>query len=99
MSSESVSHLKSIQFLKRSVNIWFAIVVIGQFIFALYILDLYAINGLAGDFEKWNEATPHGYLSEDFWGNIFFGLHVILAGIITIGGPLQLIKKNTESIP
>lgn len=99
MSIKSITNSKSNSFLKTSVNIWFTIVVIGQFIFSLYILGLYGVNGIAGDFEKWNTASPHGYVQRDFWGNTFFGLHVILAAIITIGGPLQLMKKVRIRFP
>lgn len=84
---------KELKLLKVSSNVWFAVIVLGQFIFALYILGLYGVNGIAGDFERWNTSTPHGYTQGDFVGNIFFGMHVILAAIITVGGPLQLIKS------
>lgn len=95
----SKSKSKSPKLLKTSVNIWFVVVVIGQFFFALYILGLYGVSGLAGDFERWNEASPHGYVEKDLWGNIFFGIHMALAAIITIGGPLQLMKKVRSKFP
>jgi len=85
--------------LQNSVNTWFVVVVIGQFIFALYILGLYGVNGLAGDYERWNTSTPHGYVPKDVWGNIFFGIHMALAAIITLGGPLQLMKKVRKKFP
>ena len=82
-----------LRFLEVSTNILFVIIFIGQFIFALYILGLYGISGVAGDFERWNTAAPHGYVKEDSLGNVFFAMHMALAVVITIGGPLQLIKK------
>ncbi|MBX2844445.1 MAG: DUF2306 domain-containing protein [Flammeovirgaceae bacterium] len=94
-----ITNLRSIQFLKTSVNIWFVLVVLGQFIFSLYILGLYGVSGIAGDFERWNSAAPHGYIQKDFLGNLFFGLHVLLAAVITIGGPLQLMKKVRNNFP
>ncbi len=90
---------KSLKLLKTSVNIWFVVVVIGQLLFALYILGLYGVSGLAGDFERWNAASPHGYVEKDLRGNIFFGMHMALAAIITIGGPLQLMKKVRAKFP
>ncbi|MFK7775425.1 MAG: DUF2306 domain-containing protein [Saprospiraceae bacterium] len=99
MSSRSITHSKSINFLKTSVNIWFAVVVIGQVIFALYILGVYGVSGIAGDFERWNSVSSHGYVQRDFLGNTFFGMHVILAAIITIGGPLQLMKGVRKKFP
>ena len=81
------------QFLGLSTTILFVVIFLGQFVFALYILGLYGISGLAGDFERWNTAAPHGYDKKDIVGNVFFGMHMALAAIITIGGPLQLIKR------
>jgi len=81
------------RFLEVATNILFVIIFLGQFIFALYILGFYGISGLAGDFERWNTAAPHGYVKDDTLANIFFGMHVALAAVITIGGPLQLIKR------
>ena len=52
-----------------------------------------------GTFERWNAASPHGYVAKDIWGNIFFGIHMALAAVITIGGPLQLMKKVRTKFP
>ncbi|WP_341227786.1 DUF2306 domain-containing protein [uncultured Arcticibacterium sp.] len=90
---------KSLTYYNISRQFWFLIIFIGQAIFTYYILFLYGKNGIEGNFEKWNTATPHGYVSNDILGNIFFGIHVALAAIITIGGPLQLIpaiRKNLK---
>lgn len=99
MSSITAQKSKSTKLLKTSINIWFTVVVIGQFIFALYILGLYGVNGIAGDFERWNTSTPHGYVPKDIWGNISFAIHMAMAAIITIGGPLQLMKKVRTKFP
>ncbi len=99
MSLLTIQKSKSSKLLKTSINIWFVVVVIGQLIFALYILGLYGVNGLAGDFERWNTSTPHGYVVKDIWGNIFFGIHMAFAAIITIGGPLQLMKGVRTNFP
>ena len=90
---------KPSKLLKKSVNIWFVVVVIGQFLFALYIFGLYGVSGLAGDFERWNAASPQGYVAKDNLGNVFFGMHMALAAIITLGGPLQLMKKVRATFP
>lgn len=102
MESSTISnkaHSKASKLLRISVISWFVVVVIGQFIFALYIMGLYGVSGLAGDFERWNTASPHGYVVNDVWGNIFFGIHMAMAAIITIGGPLQLMKKIRARFP
>jgi len=86
------------RFLRVSTIILFTVIFLGQFIFALYILGLYGISGIAGDFERWNTAAPHGYVKDDIVANIFFGMHIALAAIITIGGPLQLIKRLRNNL-
>ncbi len=99
MSISSIPNPKAISFLKRSVNIWFSIVVLGQLIFALYIFGVYGVNGIAGDFEKWNDTSTHGYIQKDIFGNILFGIHVLLAMVTAIGGPLQLLSKVRNRFP
>lgn len=99
MSSAATISPSSNRLLQISVNIWFTIVVVGQLLFATYILGLYGVSGLAGDFERWNTAAPHGYVPKDFFGNLFFGMHVLLAAVVTIGGPLQLLKKVRYHFP
>ena len=85
--------------LSISVKVWFFVVVIGQMIFSVYIMGLYGVSGIAGDFERWNTAAPHGYVSHDLWGNVLFGVHVALAAIITIAGPLQLVEDIRLQFP
>lgn len=98
-SSISITKSKSSKVLKNSINLWFIVVVVGQIIFALYILGVYGVNGLAGDFERWNAQTPHGYVQDDLMGNVLFAFHVALAAIITLGGPVQLMKSVRAKFP
>ena len=86
-------------YLKKAASFWFIIILIGQIIFAFYILGLYGVNGIAGDFERWNSNTPHGYVEGDWAGNIFFATHILFAAIISIGGPLQLITELRHRFP
>ncbi|MBT1705142.1 DUF2306 domain-containing protein [Chryseosolibacter indicus] len=81
------------------VKSWFAVVFVGQIIFAYYILMLYWKSAAQGDFEKWNTATPHFYIKGDWIGNTVFGLHVGLAFIVTVLGPLQLIPSIRKRVP
>ncbi len=82
-----------------TVHSWFVLVFAGQMIFAYYILMLYWKSAMAGNLEKWNTATPHFYVPGDILGNMVFGLHVALAAIITIFGPMQLISKVRSYAP
>ncbi len=81
------------------VKVWFLAVWIGQMLFAYYILMLYWKSTMLGNFEKWNTATPNFYIKGDLVGNTIFGLHVALAAIITILGPMQLISQLRRYAP
>lgn len=97
MSQNSAS--KATRLLKYSTRSWFIVTYLGQLIFAYYILMLYWTSTAAGKFENWNKVNPHFYRKEDLTGNLFFALHVLLAAIVTILGPLQLIKEVRSRWP
>lgn len=99
MKATQTSKSFSTKTLEFSTAFWFTVVFISQMIFAYYILFLYGKNGIQGNFEKWNSATPHGFQTGDLKGNIIFGIHVALAGIITLGGVLQILPKTREIAP
>ncbi|MGF1669001.1 MAG: DUF2306 domain-containing protein, partial [Balneolaceae bacterium] len=78
---------------------WFIIAFIGHLIFVLYIVTLYGVSLFEGDFERWNAMMSNGYKEGDITGNIYIGIHLLLAAIISIGGPLQIIPKLREWVP
>jgi hypothetical protein len=90
---------KSQNLLDLSATSWFVVTFIGQIIFAYYIIFLYGKSGVQGNLENWNAASPHGYQVGDFLGNLIFGVHVALAAIITLGGPLQIIPQIRKKAP
>lgn len=81
----------AIRFFKNVTCLWFAITFVGQLAFASYIFLLYWKSAALGHFDKWNTANPDFYVKGDITGNLVFGLHVVLAAVITILGPLQLV--------
>ncbi len=85
--------------LASSAIFWFSIAFIGHLIFVLYIVALYGVSLFEGDFERWNSMMPNGYTEGDIAGNINIGLHVILAAVISLGGPLQIIPKLRAWVP
>ena len=85
--------------LSRSVKVWFITVFIGQFIFATYICLQYAFNLVSANVNEFNETSTGGYIEGDLIGNISFIIHVLLALIITVGGPLQLIPSVRQQYP
>lgn len=79
-----------------SAKFWFIIATIGQWIFGFYVVSVYHVSTFKGDFEKWNTVLPKGYIAGDWRGNMLVGIHVILAAIMIIGGPLQFIPQIRE---
>jgi uncharacterized membrane protein len=79
-----------------SAKFWFIVATIGQWIFGVYVVSVYHVSTFKGDFEKWNTVLPKGYVAGDWKGNLMVGIHVILAAIMVLGGPLQFIPQIRE---
>ena len=78
---------------------WFAVAVLGQLAFAAYIAAFYGGAALGGDFERWNEVLVGGYVAGGTAGNVVLASHLLLAFVITVGGPLQLIPALRRRFP
>lgn len=72
---------------------WLVVATVGQWVFGIYILLFYGKSTLQGDLQRWNEVLPRGYVEGDWPGNLAIGLHVLLAAILVMGGPLQLMPQ------
>ena len=68
----------------------FYVLAVGQFIFAYYTLVFYGRSSIEGHFEKWNKVMPTGLINGDMVGNLILAIHLFLAVVITVGGPVQL---------
>ena len=77
--------------LRGSAALWFITAVIGQWAFVAYVACFYGGAALGGRFERWNEVLVGGYVRGGTVGNLVLAAHLLLAVIITVGGPLQLI--------
>ncbi len=93
------SHWKKAEPLYRSTRILFAVGVIGQLIFAYYIIAFYGGIAVSGDYERANEAMGHGVIAGDAVGNWVLGVHLFLAAVITLGGPVQFIPAIRNRFP
>lgn len=89
------SQLTSETALDASAALWTLTAVIGQWLFALYILVNYGASSAVGDFAKWNRTLIHGLTRGDVVGDIAIAAHVLTALVITAGGPLQLLLAST----
>jgi uncharacterized membrane protein len=92
--SEKVNVSSSTRMLSIAATIWLVVTTIGQWLFGAYIILFYGKHTVSGDFEKWNQVLPHGYVAGDWKGNVVVGSHILLAAIMVIGGPLQLITQG-----
>ena len=72
--------------------IWFSFAMIGQLIFVAFILSFYGSSIATGNFAAWNDKPLiTGYVAGDFFGNLMFAIHMLLAVIITLGGLAQIV--------
>jgi hypothetical protein len=99
LESEKVPVLNASRILNFAAASWLTVTTIGQWIFGIYILSFYGKSTLAGEFEKWNQVLPHGYVEGDWKGNLVVGMHVLLAAVLVIGGPLQLMPQIRSHFP
>jgi len=99
----SLSGIRSTAFTQKALNTsatcWFAVVLIGQLFFALYIVAFYYTATINQDIEHFNRVMPAGHIEGDFWGNIMVVGHVLFAAIITVGGLLQLLPLIRRKWP
>ncbi|HCT26128.1 MAG TPA: hypothetical protein DIW85_07905 [Stenotrophomonas sp.] len=83
--------VKADRVLGASVATWFVTAAIGQALFAAYVAMFYGGAALSGNFLKWNDVLVGGYVRGGTVGNAVLAVHLLLAFVITVGGPLQLI--------
>lgn len=85
--------------LRLTAQFWFVVAFVGQLLFAYYVLAYYGASAIEGSWAKWNGGFKHGYVAGDSFGNIAVGVHLFLAFVVTICGPLQLIPQIRTHAP
>lgn len=86
--------------LRASGTAWFLTAMLGQWLFVIYIAGFYGGAAAQGDFARWNDVLVGGYVAGGTIGNVALAAHLLLAAIITIGGPLQLLPRiRTRFLP
>jgi hypothetical protein len=85
--------------LQGTARLWFVAAVLGQWIFALYVAVFYGTLTAQGGIKAWNKALFRGYIPGDTIGNVLLVLHLLLAVIILVGGPLQFSAKIRRHAP
>lgn len=85
--------------LNFSVQFWFIIAVLGQWIFAFYVAAFYGGAAMEGDFMRWNRVLPHGYVEGETMGNMAVAIHLLFAVIVMVGGPIQFVPQLRKFAP
>ncbi|MEA2414873.1 MAG: hypothetical protein QOI58_1530 [Thermoanaerobaculia bacterium] len=93
--SPSISAEKTLNIAAR---FWFVVAVAGQWMFAYYIAARYGGSAFRGDWKVWSDRMSHGQGPMTI-GTVAMAVHLFLAVIITIGGPLQLIPQIRRRAP
>lgn len=100
LSGTLFSHFSPNKVLSASVSSWVVIALLGQWLFAFYIVTLYVMPLVTGQPENANLADPiTGVVRGDTLGNIRLFLHVIPAALLSFCGVLQLIPKIRNNFP
>ncbi|GIL38764.1 DUF2306 domain-containing protein [Roseiterribacter gracilis] len=87
--------------LRIGAGFWWCSSVLGQWAFFYYIAIFYGPSTLQGDFAVWAKNTHllKGYVAGDTIGNLIFGVHALLAGIVAFGGALQMLPQIRRHVP
>ena len=94
-AGQSIGRAVGSSALKTAAVIWFFAAVIGQWIFAVYILGHYGASSAIGNFEPLLKRFHNG----DTAGNAMLAVHLAFAFIVTVGGPLQLVPQIRTHAP
>lgn len=99
MTSNANSLRRAKKYLNASSIGLFGITTLGLWLFTAYIVALYCVAALQGNFEVWNAKLPHGYVPGNTVGNVSLGFHLVFAAVISFIAPLQLIPGLRNKLP
>ncbi|MBV8748867.1 MAG: DUF2306 domain-containing protein [Candidatus Eremiobacteraeota bacterium] len=77
--------------LDAAARTWFVVTALGQLLFAVYILAHYGGSAALGHAGRINATLIHGIGKGDMVSDVAIVVHIVLAFVITAGGPLQLV--------
>lgn len=86
----------------HAAALWLVLAILGQWAFFAYIAAFYGGSVVHGDFEVWNRLQALGrtpYVEGDVRGNLAFLAHALGAGLVALGGALQLIPAVRQRAP
>jgi tetratricopeptide (TPR) repeat protein len=62
-------------------------------------VSFYGLTAVSGNLQRWNRFVTHGPAPGDVVGNSLLVMHVASAGILMIGGALQLVPRVRDRFP
>lgn len=85
--------------LRFSAATWWVVAIVGHVVFGAYIIATYGAATLHADTAAWNRVWPTGYMPDKPIGNLIVAIHVLLASVVAIFGPLQLVPALRRHAP
>lgn len=93
MNSPTPTHPFALRFFQFSSRAWFVCLLFAQSVFVTYLALGYGMASIQNQLAKWNTFNNTAFVEGDTLGNLFYGLHVLLAIVMILGGSLQLIPN------
>jgi uncharacterized membrane protein len=85
--------------LRAAAGFWFAVVFVGQLIFATSTALFYGMTALRGDLLVWNKHLAHGYVAGDPIGNAALIAHIVSAVFLIVSGTIQFVPAIRRRAP
>jgi len=91
---------RGIAALTYAKRFWFCVALAGQWLFTYYIFKAFGLPIAHQDLLAINKTSPiTGYVPGDVFGNLFLLAHLLLAGVLSFGGLLQLVPQIRQRVP
>jgi hypothetical protein len=90
---------KGLAALRFAAAVWWMVAFAGHALFGAYIIGTYGVATLHGNAAAWNRVWPTGYIPDKPLGNLIVVMHVLLAAIVALCGPLQLVPALRRRAP
>ncbi len=103
--SAVISAAKPVRFSGQSsmayaAGFWFLCALVGQWLFAWYIFKVFGGRVLSGHPESINETgLITGFVGGDLLGNVVMLSHILIGGVLSFGGLIQLIPQLRRRAP
>lgn len=92
-------HPAGLALLRAVATAWLTLALLGQLLFAGYLLGLYGHAAAAGCFADWNTVMLNGYAAGETFFNAVSALHLAVTVITIAGGMLRLIPAVRSAVP